>query len=141
MSASSQAARAKVCLEISCLIKAPWRLLSSGGACKHTPGTQPPPVSLLSIPCSPYFFSFCPLLDSISQDKWTNAKNSRLIVSISSLSASNSSVYTRFSKLLHLSLFILLFLFRFLFLSLLSKFTSFFIDKEMKLNNLVYIYI
>lgn len=94
MSASSQAARAKVCLEISCLIKAPWRLLSSGGACKHTPGTQPPPVSLLSIPCSPYFFSFCPLLDSISQDKWTNAKNSRLIVSISSLSASNSSAAT-----------------------------------------------
>lgn len=140
MSASSQAARAKVCLEISCLIKAPWRLLSSGGACKHTPGTQ------LLYHCYRFlapliFFSFCPLLDSISQDKWTNAKNSRLIVSISSLSASNSSVYKRFSKLLHLSLFILLFLFRFLFLSLLSKFMSFFIDKEMKLNNLVYIYI
>lgn len=34
---------------------------------------------------------FCPLLDSISEDKWTNAKNSRLIVSISSLSASTNS--------------------------------------------------
>lgn len=39
--------------------------------------------------CPP--FIFCPLLDSIPEDKWTDAKNSRLIVSISSLSASANS--------------------------------------------------
>ena len=49
-----------MCLEISCLIKAPWRLLSNGEACKHTENNPLPlQASLLSIPCSPYFFVRC----------------------------------------------------------------------------------